>query len=166
MKNIIILTAFFYVINIQSQNRIEKINFSTKGYANAHDYELVIYCDKKIVYNALSDNYKIPVKTETVGYGVNDEGLDIKSTEVKGMFISTLKNKYYREISDLILLMNEEFITKKYSDNNIHVSVAELTVVYKNGNKNSVYDYGMRGTNNLVKLYKLFDSLRLNQKWK
>lgn len=166
MKNIIFLLTLFIIINLQSQNKIKKIEISIEGFASAPDYDLVIYCNKTALFNALSDNYKIQPNGETVGFGINNNGVDIRTSEIKGLFISKLNSKLFKEISNLILLLNNEFAKGKYFENSIHASVGELKVTYRNGKTHSIYDYGLKGADKLMKLYAIFDDLRFTQKWK
>ncbi|NCO64338.1 MAG: hypothetical protein GW839_09715 [Flavobacteriales bacterium] len=165
MKNIILLSTLFFIINLQSQNKIKKIEFSSEGYASAPDYDLIIYCNKTAIFNARSDNYKNTPNGETVWYGTNTSGVNIRTSEVKGLFISRLDNKLYKKISNLILSLDEEFTEGKYIENNLHASIGKLKVTYQNGEIRSIYDYGKKGTSRLIKLYTVFDDLRFNRKW-
>ncbi|NCP90002.1 MAG: hypothetical protein GW827_07100, partial [Flavobacteriales bacterium] len=91
--------------------------------------------------------------------------VNIRTSEVKGLFISRLDNKLYKKISNLILSLDEEFTEGKYIENNLHASIGKLKVTYQNGEIRSIYDYGKKGTSRLIKLYTVFDDLRFNRKW-
>ncbi|GGD29105.1 DUF6438 domain-containing protein [Hyunsoonleella pacifica] len=151
---------------LQSLAQIQKIEFSTDGYANGADYDLVIYSDKVAVYNARSDNYSIPHSGDILPVKVDKEGNSIIATEIKGIFITNIESKLYKEIIKEIEKLNEEFSKKKYFENSLHVSTSTLKVTFKDGDVKFIYDYGMKGTKTLVELYKILDSLRFNQKWK
>ena len=165
MKNIIVLTTLLFVTNLLSQSKIEKIEFVSEGYANAPDYDLIIYCNKIAILNARSDNYKIITNGSTVGYGTDNNGIDIRKSEIKGLFLTKLKSKNYKEILDLIHKLNKEFDIKNFNNNKLHNSIGELKVIYKTGEIEYIYDAGMNGPKDLVRLYTYLKNLRFNQKW-
>ena len=80
MKNIIILAILFFITNSNSQNKIEKIEFVSEGYASAPDFDLIIYSDRIAIFNARSDNYKIHPNGNIVGYGIDNKGVNIKES--------------------------------------------------------------------------------------
>ena len=166
MKNIIILATLFFIINLQSQNKIEKIEFVSEGYASAPDFDLIIYSDRIAILNARSDNYKIPPNGDIVGYGIDNKGINIKKSEMKGIFVTKLKTRIFKKITNLILALNEEFEHKNFDSNTLHNSIGKLKVTYRTGKVKLIYDNGMNGTNNLSKLYDYVSDLRFNQKWK
>ena len=166
MKKPILLLILFLTISLQSQNKIEKIEFWTEGYTSAPDFDLIIYSDRTAIFIATSDNYKIPPKGDIVGYGTDNKGINIRKSEVKGIFLTTLKNKNYKEIVNLVNKLDEEFDKQNFDSNTLHNSVGKLKVTYKSGEIKTIYDNGMNGSKALLKLYDYFMDLRFNQKWK
>jgi len=166
MKNIIILAILFFITNSNSQNKIEKIEFVSEGYASAPDFDLIIYSDRIAIFNARSDNYKIHPNGNIVGYGIDNKGVNIKESEIKGIFATKIKAKIYKEILNLIFALSEEFENKSFNSNTLHNSIGKLKVTYKTGKVKLIYDNGMNGTNDLLKLYSYMKDLRFNQKWK
>jgi hypothetical protein len=156
----------FSIFSFGQEIEITKIEYSTTGYASAPDFDLIIYSDRTIIFNARADNYKEKFNGETVPFGIGSNGINIRESEVKGIFKTKANRKTFKEISDLIQSLKTEFIEKKYSSNELHSSVGNLRVSFANGNTQSIYDYGLSGTEKLLKVYNYFSELRFNQKWK
>ncbi|WP_303318304.1 hypothetical protein Q4Q34_10630 [Flavivirga abyssicola] len=166
MKNVMSLIVVLLATSLQSHCQIDKIEFTTDGYAYSADYAIIIYDNNIAIYNALSDNYKFPHNGETLPLRKDKKGRGLPEPEIKGLFMSELSKKVFKEISNLVLSLEEEFDKKTYLENNLHASVGELKVTFQNENVRSIYDYGMKGTDRLIRLYALLDDLRFSQKWK
>ena len=166
MKRLLFLLIIFFAISLHSQNKIKKIEFSTKGYASAPDFDLIIYSDRTAIFNALSDNYKIPHNGEIVGYGTDKNGVNIKKSELKGIFFTKLKVRDYKKIVKLIIALEKDFDKKKFNSNTLHSSTGKLRVIFENGDAKYIYDDGMNGSKGLSELYNYMEDLRFKQKWK
>ncbi len=165
MRKIMFLILISISANLYSQNKINKIEFYTDGYASEPDFDMVIYADRTALFIARSDNYKGKVNGDVVAYGVNKEGVNIRETEIKGIFKTKLKRKSFKEVKKMINCLEEEFIKKTYSSNYFHSSEGKLIVSFKNGETASIHDIGLSGTNKLIKLYDFFKKLRFEEKW-
>jgi hypothetical protein len=88
------------------------------------------------------------------------------SSEITGVFETTISEITYREITDLLNNIDFTELEDKYSvewtdDQN---SIFEIT--YDSNKIKRINDYGMAGTDGLKKIHKFMSELRLNQKWK
>ncbi len=167
MKYFLILIFLTLSTFSVSQNlKVKKIDFSTDGYANEPDFDLTIYDDLIIIFNARANNYKEKVTGEVIPFGRDSKGIDIQQSEIKGIFKTKINRKTFKEISDLINSLENEFITKNYPAKSIHHSIGYLKVVFSNGETKSIYDGDLSGTKQLIKIYNYFDKLRFNLKWK
>ncbi len=161
----LILLAFS-ILSFGQKLKIKKVEYSTTGYASAPDFDLIIYSDRTIIFNARTDNYKEKFNGGIVPFGTNGNGINIRQSEVKGIFKTKVNREIFKEISDLILSLKTEFIEKKYFNNEFHSSIGNLKVSFENGDTQSIYDSGLNGTEKLLKLYNYLNELRFNQKWK
>jgi len=165
MKKIIFLIIISVAINLHSQNNIKRIEFYTEGYASAPDFDIIIYSDRIAVFIARSDNYKQKVNGDIVPYGVNENGVNIRDSEVVGIYKTKLKKKTFNKLLRLINSLKNEFKKQIYSSNQLHNSEAKLIVLLKNGETISIHDTGLNGTIELVELYNFFKIMRFNEKW-
>lgn len=165
MKKILILITFIVVSQSYCQNNINKIKFSTIGYASEPDFEMYFFEDRTVVFNAIKDNYKEKVKGEIVAFGTDENGLNIRKSEKVGIYKAKLKRKDYKHLTDLVLKLNNEFKIGTFSSNQIHYSEVKLQVIMKNGKILLIHDMGMKGSKKLIELYDFIKELRFNQHW-
>ena len=165
-----ILVFFLFSINhTQGQSKdfeIEKVVFTMKGYEAQPDYDIIIYNDKTIIFNARSNNFKEKIKGDVVPFGTDNNGNNIRASEVRGIFKSKLKRKKFKIILDIIYSLKDEFAQRKFTSNNLHESEIILKVIISNNEAKFIHDIGMKGSKNLIELYKLIDDLRFSQNWK
>ncbi|MBT8244356.1 MAG: hypothetical protein HKP48_05485 [Winogradskyella sp.] len=162
------LFLFFVSLSIScfSQNKIEKIEFNTNGYANEPDFSIIIYRDRTAIFIAKNNNYEENLKGDVVGFGTNEKGYNIRNSEIKGVFKVKLKKTVFNEIIMLIKNLKQEFKKGNFISNQIHNSEATLIVSKEKNKSNSITDIGMRNNKNLMNLYNYLKKLRFNQSWK
>ncbi|WP_417857864.1 hypothetical protein [Xanthomarina gelatinilytica] len=171
MKKLLCFMVFVIsVINIQSQTKkqeakIIKVEFLFDGYANHPKYDFIIYCDRTIIFNAKSNNFLDKLNKDIAPLGSNVEGVNIRSSEIKGIFKSNLARKELTKIESLINLLNLEFEQKNFNSELLHNSTVLLKVKFKDNNVYKIYDIGANGSKNLIKLYKFLDELRFKKDW-
>jgi hypothetical protein len=163
---LILIFLTISTLSVGQNLKVKKIEFSTDGYANEPDFDLTIYDDRIIIFNARTDNYKEKVIGEVIPFGRDSNGVDIQETEIKGIFKTKINRKTFKEISDLINSLENEFVTKNYPAKSIHHSIGYLKVVFSNCESKSIYDGDLSGTKQLIKIYNYFNKLRFNLKWK
>ena len=160
-----LILFFFSSLSFGQEMKIKKIEYSTDGYASAPDFDLVIYSDRTIIFNARKDNFKEKFKGETAPYGTDVNGVNIRDSEVKGIFKTKIDRKTFKEISNLIFSLESEDVKNVYLTEGLHSSTGSLKIIYVNGRVQSIHDYSLNGTENLLKLYSCFRELRFNLKW-
>ena len=165
MKSFTLLLLLFSIYSFGQKHEIRKIEYSTTDYASAPDFDLIIYSDRTIIFNALTDNYKEKFTGGIAPFGTNSNGVNIRESEITGIFKTKVNKKHFKEISDLIQSLKTEFIKQKYSINEFHSSSCSLKVLFTNGKTKYIYDNGLNGTKKLLNLYDYFNKLRFNQKW-
>ncbi len=165
-KTIIILLTLLASNGSFCQGKIQKIELSVEGHARAADYEMTLECNRAITFNAISDNYGFPYTGETIPFSKNEKGKMVPALERKGIFKTKVSKKVYGQINGLVLALKDEFATGQFIENNIHASVAQLKITFKSGEVSTINDTGMKGSDKLIELYALMDSLRFTQNWK
>lgn len=165
----IVLVISIYSCQCQTKQanlKFQKIEFSFDGYADHPDYDLIIYADKTVIFNAKSNNFKDKLNGDIAPIGTNQEGENIRSTEIKGIFISQLDGKDFIRIKSLVNSLNDEFKQKNFNSEVLHNNVVSLKVKFKEDEEvNLIYDIGANGSENLLNLYKFLDELRLKIRW-
>lgn len=147
--------------------KIKKIVFETIGNSSEPYFSLVIYCDRISVLNAVDNNFKLADNTASViGYGKDENGIDVRSTEIKGIHITKIKKKNYNKLKAMIANLDNEFKIGHFDSNTIHNSIAQFKVIYQSGETKAIYDNGMTSNEKLKQLYNFYKNLRFNQKWK
>jgi len=172
MKNLfyfILLLCSIYSCQCQTKQtnlKFQKIEFSFDGHTDHPHYDLIIYADKTIIFNAKSNNFKNKLNGDIAPLGTNLEGENIKSTEIKGIFKSQLKGKDFIRIKSLINSLNDEFNQKNFNSEVLHNNVVLLKVKFKEDEVvNSIYDIGANGSETLKNLYKFLDELKFKIEW-
>jgi len=167
-----IILAFFSLQLLIAQKKdskeinIEKIEFVHEGYASQPNYIMGIFCDRTVIFYAIRDNFSLKYQGDIVPYGTDKLGNNIRSTEKKGFFKDKLTRIDFKEILNLVNQLDVEFQQQTFDDGQIHHSKGKLIVTYNNKEVKIIYDGGLNGSENLIKLYKMFDALRTESKWR
>jgi hypothetical protein len=141
-KLIILLPLLLLFTPEKETHQIEKIEFSTnRCFGKCPIFSLVVNEDRSATFNAIQHNDK--------------------SGKFKGQLGAL-------EFSLLLkLLENADFtnLKERYSVLRTDHQTGFLTITYDNGKVKKVQDYGLSGTDELVKLYNFLFTLRKTQVW-
>jgi hypothetical protein len=167
MRNIFIIIFMSFSVVLFGQNlKIKKIEYSTKGYAMLPDFELIVYSDKTIIFNAIEGNYgKREYERELVAYGTDQNGINVRETKIKGTYKAKLNRSTFKEISELIESLIIEIDVKEWVYSSLHSSEHILKVIDEN-NEITIYETGENASEKLLKLYDYFSEIRFSQEWK
>lgn|SRR5690606_11053736 len=131
-----------------ANHKIEKIEYSTTMcFGTCPVFSLTINSDKNAEWNAEKYN-------------------KINNKEVNGKFHSKITKKQYNKLIGLLNSIDLEKLKDEYEVNWTDLQSSTLKITYDNGKVKSIHDYGMRGTDDLKRIYQLLFELRENQKWK
>ena len=156
----------FMTFSCKAQEKVEKIIFSTEGYSGSSDYQLIIYSDRTVILNAISDNYAVRTGGSIAPFGVDSNGFNIRETEIRGIHRSQIGEKAFRKLLDLLSQLEDEFTQKEFPVTSLHPSSGVLEVLYNNGERKVIDDKGLDGSRDLNRLYYFLDELKYKQDWK
>ncbi len=84
----------------------------------------------------------------------------------EGTFKGTIKEADYNKLVALLDGLNVKTLHDKYGERNItDLPTSYLRVNFSDNTSKTVEDYGKKGTEKLVEVYKFFEDLRQNQQW-
>lgn len=84
----------------------------------------------------------------------------------EGTFKGTIKEEDYKKLISLIDGLNIKSMNDKYGERNItDMATSHLRIKFADGTSKNVEDYGKKGTEKLVEVYRFFEDLRTNQDW-
>ena len=89
----------------------------------------------------------------------------IRFNDKSGKFKGQIKEKEFSRLIDLLQETDFVNLKDKYKVNRTDHQTAFLTITYDDGKIKKIEDYGLKGTDELVKLYKFLFDLRENQEW-
>ncbi|WP_143307552.1 DUF6438 domain-containing protein [Chitinophaga vietnamensis] len=161
-----------------SLKKLLSLNYSDSLYANRID-TMVYQFGHFIEYTAAPAKYKIKSirLTTTTCFGVCPEyNMTIHSnrkakynagifTEESGYFSGVIDEHSYQELMELINYIHIRSLHDNYSIKSTDSPTVYLKIVFEDGKKKSIRDYGKRGTFGLRALYQFIDGLRTSQKW-
>src|SRR5690554_6561818 len=131
-----------------SNHKIEKIEYSTTMcFGTCPVFSLTINSDKNAEWNA--EKYS-----------------KINNKEVNGKFHSKITKKQYNKLIGLLNSIDLEKLKDESEVDWTDLQSSTLKIAYDNGKVKSIHDYGMRGTDDLKRIYQLLFELREIQKWK
>ena len=129
---------------------IEKIEYQTSMcFGTCPKFRLEINENRKAVFDA--ENYNRETR---------------ESKEVQGKFETTIDEKYYSQLIDLLNYIDFPNLKDNYSVNWTDDQSCTLKITYNNREIKEIKDYGLIGTYGLDRLYQLLFELRFNQNWK
>ena len=129
---------------------IEKIEYqTTMCYGICPEFSITIDKNKKGFFHAKTYNRN----------GRNGK-------EIKGKFTTTIKEKDYKTIIELLNYIDFPKLKDNYAVNWTDDQSCTLKITYDNGKVKEIEDYGLIGTFGLNRLYNLMFELRFNQEWK
>ncbi|WP_419868438.1 DUF6438 domain-containing protein [Chryseobacterium sp. CT-SW4] len=158
MKYIISVLALIFAFSCSSQknpseySRIEYEAGACFGFCPV--FTLTISPDKTAVLEAEHFNFtKNPSKADF-------------SKEREGTFKTTIKDTDYSRLISLLDDLNVKNLNDKYGERNItDLPTSYLRIQFKDGTQKNIEDYGKRGNEKLMEVYKFFEDLRHNQQW-
>ncbi len=131
-----------------TKKNIESITYSRLGcFGTCPIYHLSIYADRTVKWEALKFN-------------------KIDNRKMQGIYTSTITQKDYHQIIDLLNYMDFKALNDNYAVNWTDDQTVQLKIVYNNGKTKSISDYGAIGTHELSILYQIFYEVIEDQKWK
>lgn len=84
----------------------------------------------------------------------------------EGTFKGTIKQEDYNKLIALLDNLDVKNLNDKYGNRNVtDMATSYLRVHFADGNSKQVEDYGKKGSEKLVEIYKFFEDLRNNQQW-
>lgn len=84
----------------------------------------------------------------------------------EGTFKTTIKEKDYKKLTVLLDDLNVKNLNEKYGTRNItDLPTSYLRIKFDDGSSKNIEDYGKRGSEKLIKLYKFIEDLKHNQQW-
>lgn len=84
----------------------------------------------------------------------------------EGTFKGTIKQEDYNKLVALLDNLDVKNLNDKYGNRNVtDMATSYLRVYFADGNSKQVEDYGKKGSEKLVEVYKFFEDLRNNQQW-
>jgi len=163
MKYLLGLVAFVFMFSCNSQNAQNTQNtqskYSTIEYKTTPCfgfcpvYSMTINPDRTAVLEAEHFNFtKTPSKDEF-------------SKPREGTYKATIKEADYKKLVSLLNGLDVKNLNEKYGQKVSDLSTSYLTVNFADGTSKQVEDYGKRGSEKLVEVYKFFEDLKLNQQW-
>ena len=128
---------------------IEKIEYqTTRCFGTCPQFNIVIDKAKNATFNAQHHNRK-----------------DKNEKEIKGKYKTTIKDKDFDEIINLMNDIDFPNLNNNYTIGRKDYPSCFLTITYDNGKVKRIRDYGLSGTSELKELYNLMFELRFNQEW-
>ena len=128
---------------------IEKIEFETTlCFGSCPKFKIEITSNREGLFHAMDHNRKTR-----------------NSELIEGIFKTQIDTNSYKEIVNLIKYLNIEKLKNEYDMLVTDLPSLNLKITYDGGKEKFIYDYGIRGTLGLRKLYQLFYELRFNQNW-
>lgn len=164
MKYLLGLFAFVILFSCNSQNaqssQNSKSQYSTIEYKTTPCFgfcpvfAMTINPDRTAVLEAEHFNFtKTPSKDEF-------------SKPREGTFKTTIKEADYNKLVSLLNGLDVKNLNENYGQKNVSdLSSSNLTVNFPDGTSKKVEDYGKRGSEKLIEVYKFFEDLKLNQQW-
>ncbi|WEK69785.1 MAG: DUF6438 domain-containing protein [Candidatus Chryseobacterium colombiense] len=84
----------------------------------------------------------------------------------EGTFKTTIKQEDYNKLIDLLNNLEVKNLNDKYGNRNVtDMATSYLRISFPDNTTKTVEDYGKKGTDKLVEVYKFFEDLRNNQQW-
>lgn len=84
----------------------------------------------------------------------------------EGTFKGTIKEADYNKLVALLNNLDVKNLDEKYGNRNVtDMATSYLRVNFADGTSKQVEDYGKKGNEKLVEVYKFFEDLRNNQQW-
>ncbi|KIC64823.1 DUF6438 domain-containing protein [Chryseobacterium taiwanense] len=84
----------------------------------------------------------------------------------EGTFKATIKEEDYKKLTVLLDNLDVKNLDDKYGNRNVtDMATSYLRVNFADGASKQVEDYGKKGTEKLIEVYKFFEDLRHNQQW-
>jgi hypothetical protein len=131
--------------------RIEKIQFvAFPCFGSCPTFEIHIDGDRNAIFLADQNNF-----TDEHGANSDDTAFEAK-----------LDEGAYNEICSLLYYLDFPSLKDDYSVRYTDAPSVQLIITYNGGKQKKIEDYGLNGTFGLRQLYKIFEELRYNQKWK
>lgn len=84
----------------------------------------------------------------------------------EGTFKGTIKAEDYNKLIALLDALNVKSLNDKYGERNVtDLPTSYLRINFTDNTSKTIEDYGKKGTEKLVEVYKFFEDLRTNQQW-
>lgn len=154
MKYLLSLIAFTLMISCftpQNTSKYSKIEYSAGAcYGFCPIYKMTISSDRTALFEAERFNFS----------------QDRDSQESEGTFQGTIKLEAYKQLTAQLDTLNIRGLKDYYGNKNVSdLPTSFLTITYQDGTVKKIQDYGKHGTDDLEKLYRIFDDLKTNQDW-
>lgn len=159
MKYLVAIFASILLLSCASQkadSKYSQIEYEAGPcFGSCPMFKITINPDRTAVFEAEHFNFS---------KGFNKSDFD-KPRE--GTFKGTIKEEDYKKLTALIDGLNVKSMNDKYGSRNItDMATSYLRIKFADGTSKEVEDYGKKGTEKLVEVYKFFEDLRTNQDWK
>ncbi|KPH12875.1 DUF6438 domain-containing protein [Chryseobacterium sp. ERMR1:04] len=157
MKYLLGLCAFILLFSCNSQkvqSQYSKIEYKTTPcFGFCPVATMIINSDRTAVLEAEHFNF-----TKTLSK-------DEFSQPREGTFTTTIKEADYNKLVSLLNGLDVKNLNEKYGQKVSDLSTSYLTVNLTDDTSKKVEDYGKRGSEKLVEVYKFFEDLKHNQQW-
>ncbi len=158
MKYLLSLFAFIFLFSCNSQktnSKYSKIEYEAGAcFGSCPIFKITINPDRSAIFEAEHFNF-------SKGFS---KGEFDKPRE--GTFKGTLKEEDYNKLLSLLDGLDVKNLKDKYGERNItDLPTSYLRINFADKTSKTVEDYGKKGTEKLVEVYKFFEDLRTNQQW-
>ena len=159
MKYLIMLFASVFMLSCATQKSQQK--YSTVEYkagacfGSCPIFTITINPDRTAIFEAEHFNF-----SKTFSKGEFDKPRE-------GTFTGIIKESDYQKLIQLLDGLKVKSLNEKYGNRNVtDMATCYLTVKFADGTTKQLEDYGKKGSEKLVELYRFFEDLRHNQDWK
>lgn len=158
MKYLFSLLALAFIFSCNSQKMTSKYsNIEYEAgpcFGSCPIYKMTINSDRTAVLEAEHFNFsKGGSKAEF-------------SKPREGTFKTTIKETDYKKLTALLDGLNVKSLNEKYGTRNVtDLPTSFLRIKFQDGSEKNIEDYGKKGTEKLVAVYKFFEELKHNQQW-
>lgn len=159
MKYLIMLFASVFMLSCatqKSQHKYSTVEYKAGAcFGSCPIFTITINPDRTAIFEAEHFNF-----SKTFSKGEFDKPRE-------GTFTGIIKESDYQKLIQLLDGLKVKSLNEKYGKRNVtDMATSYLTVKFADGTTKQVEDYGKKGSEKLVELYRFFEDLRHNQDWK
>ena len=159
MKYLMILFTSLLMLSCashQTKSQYSQIEYQAGAcFGSCPIFKITINPDRTAIFEAEHFNF-----SKTFSKGEFDKPRE-------GTFTGTIKEEDYKKLTQLLDGLEVKNLDEKYGNRNVtDMATSYLTVKFNDGTVKKIEDYGKKGSEKLVEVYRFFEDLRHNQDWK